>query len=54
MPKRKNPPPPRPGEDLNSAVLDFLRRGQRAQKAVDDILREQPERRRTKPPTGRA
>jgi uncharacterized protein with von Willebrand factor type A (vWA) domain len=40
--------------DLHSAVLDFIRRGQRAQQTVDRILAKQPERRRTKRPKSRA
>jgi hypothetical protein len=35
-------------------MLDFIRRGQRAQAAIDRILQQQPERRRAKPPAGRA
>jgi len=35
-------------------VLDFIRRGQRAQPTVDAILAVEPERRRTKWPRGRA
>jgi len=50
MPKPQKPPAP---PDLRSALLDFIRRGQRAQAAVDAILAAEQERRRT-PPKGRA
>lgn len=42
------------GDDLHSAVLDFIRRGRRAQEAVDRILATEPERRRTPGPKGHA
>ena len=53
MKKAKNTAP-LPAAGRQSAVLDFIRRGQRAQAAVDRILREQPERRRTPRPKGHA
>ena len=54
MRKLKNPPAPPAGDDLHSAVLDFIQRGRRAQEAVDRILADDAERRRTARPKGRA
>jgi hypothetical protein len=50
---KKTPPPPA-GDDLHSAVLDFLARGRRAQEAVDRILAAEPDHRRTPRPKGHA
>jgi hypothetical protein len=36
--------------DLHTDVLDFIRRGQQAQAAVDAIIAAEPERRDTKRP----
>lgn len=41
-------------DDLHAAVLDFINRGRRAQEAVDRILANEPDRRRTARPKGRA
>jgi hypothetical protein len=49
MKKPQTPPPVLLAAGRQAAVLDFLRRGQRAQEAVDRILAAEPERRR--PPT---
>jgi hypothetical protein len=45
---------PRRPRDLHSAVLDFIRRGQRAQAAVDETIAAENERLSAKRPKGRA
>jgi hypothetical protein len=50
MSRPEKPPAP----DLHSRVLDFIRRGQKAQAAVDAILAAEPKRRKTKTPKGNA
>lgn len=50
----RKPPSATTPNDLHSVALDFIRRGQRAQAAVDAILAAEAESRRCKRPKGRA